>query len=489
MISCNKLKIRKIKQFNIAEIDNVKGVYHGLWRFKDIIKSIRFTYRVPNNDIDINDLTPPKKSTNEKDYFQRLVSNERTLKIIDFLIAELKSEDSVITFPSSFIVSLHTSEIFDLKEYYQAVEYMDGEKIDKEFFGVFFDKDSDEIILPEIDLMLVVDGQHRLAALKVLYYTVLLNLNEELSDNIDEETFKVIKSCQRKLSNSKIDEFNTIKKYIEDFTLSCSLLLDFDIWEQGKVFADVNFNQKPVNRSLYYDIYGSYPNEDKNDIFLLHRWCVLLNSHENSKLRGKINLLGNGNGYISQAFLCDSLLPFMRKGGIWYNIANDFTLERLNDTSKLEKFLIAYFNSISLKFGNKKNGENYFWPDEFDLPRKFDSILLKTTGLGAMIDLIPNIYNLVRKELNNEQEVLENFILNIFNERLTRENLQAIYKDNPTKIEEINRKLTGEYYFSKSKGEFSAGAGKGLRSKLYRELMVDLNFSTIIIENQFSLFK
>jgi hypothetical protein len=487
MINYKALKINKINQFNISEDANIKGVYQGLWSFHDILNSIRFTYRTPKLELEENETSQPKQVRNENDYFQRLVSSERTMKIIDFLLAEINTKYSVITFPSSFIVSLQTSEINSKKEYLQVLEENESINFKNENFGVFFE-DENQIILPELDLMLIVDGQHRLAALKILYYSILVNLGTKNIEEFEEDTQKIIKSCQRKLVNYEITNLSEIKKIIEEFNLNFTLLLDFDIWEQGKVFADVNFNQKPVNRSLYYDIYGSYPNEDKNEIFLLHKWCVKLNLDNDSKLKGKINLLGNGKGFISQAFLCDALLPYMRKGGIWYRIANDFTLDRQDDTNKIEKFLIAFFNAISTKYGSERNKEKYFWPNEDDTPRKFDSILLKTTGLGAIINLIPNVYNLVKEELYVDHEGLEKRILKIFDDKLTKEKLFKIYKDNHIKLSEIERKLTGEFYFSKSTGEFSGGAGKGLQSKLYRELMSDLEFSQVKSEKQFSLF-
>jgi len=42
-------------------------------------------------------------------------------------------------------------------------------------------------------------------------------------------------------------------------------MMNFDTWEQAQVFAEVNFNQKRVSRSLYYDIYGMNYSEDSTD--------------------------------------------------------------------------------------------------------------------------------------------------------------------------------------------------------------------------------
>src|SRR5690606_14988011 len=115
---------------------------------------------------------------------------------------------------------------------------------------------------------LIVDGQHRLAAMLKLY-------EDASSDKIRIGRY----SLQQKypdLTN------NIVQNRLTSFELNCTLLIGFDLWEQGKVFADVNFNQKPVNKSLYYDIFGSYPDPDKNDIFLAHMLALHLNNNEDS---------------------------------------------------------------------------------------------------------------------------------------------------------------------------------------------------------------
>lgn len=62
-------------------------------------------------------------------------------------------------------------------------------------------------------------------------------------------------------------------------------------FEQAKFFIE----QKPVNRSIYYDIFGSAPGE-LSEIKLAHDLTLHLNNNENSPIRGMIKLLGRGNG-------------------------------------------------------------------------------------------------------------------------------------------------------------------------------------------------
>ena len=77
----------------------------------------------------------------------------------------------------------------------------------------------------------IVDGQHRLYSMISLYQDVTKGFFPTKEDSI-------------------------VKEYLERYRFNCTIMLNFDIWEQAQVFAEVNFNQKRVSKSLYYDIYG-----------------------------------------------------------------------------------------------------------------------------------------------------------------------------------------------------------------------------------------
>lgn len=489
MIKYSNLHVRKILQLNIPNAHFKKGVYHGIWEFGKIENSIRFTYRTPKIEYSESYKGSNKSVHDSSEYYQRLVSNERTSKIIDFLIFEIQNNNSLIIFPSTFIVSIPLTEMDSEEEFMSILEKSDKNDFIEENLGVFL-TDKNEVILPEIDSLLIVDGQHRLAAIQILVNTLRILIGQKKLTDFDSEIKGALQSCERKIINNNVlEDYKTILENLLKFEISCTLLLDFDIWEQAKVFADVNFNQKSVNRSLYYDIYGSFPNEDKNELFLLHKWCVNLNSKEESRLNNKINLLGSGPGFISQAFLCDALLPYLRKGGIWFKIASDFTLDRKNDTDSIEIFLIAYFNAFAKRFGYENNNQNYYWPyDEKDLPRVFDSILIKTTGLGAIIRLIPNFYGKIKNQMTADLTDIESQIFAILSNRLTFEKLRKIYPYNSVSDTEISKKISGELYFSKSKGKYAGGAGKGMQSSLYKELLKDLQFNEEQKRDKLSLF-
>lgn len=435
----HKLNVKQIKQFPGKESVQKKGVYNSIIPFKEIVNSLKFTHR-----------QSPTKG-NDEDYFQRLTSDDRVFKIIKYLINQSKS-NNFVTFPLNFILSINLIEDQEIESESNYINFLNDNGVDNELKVAFFDKKDNLIVIPENKIILIVDGQHRLAALKYLYYAL-----EGKEDNLQENEINFIKKIKKTLLTESLDTQNLLFN-IKEFEICATILLDFDVYEQAKVFADVNFNQKPVNKSLYYDIYGSFPNEDHNDIYIVHNWCQRLNEDNDSVLKDKIKMLGNGPGFVSQAFLCDELLPLVRKGGIWEKIMNDYVNEREDKTDELLLFIKKYFEGVRDKFIN----EPALWPNQKETASSTNSILLKTTGLAALIKLIPSFY----KEYKDSSEIEIN-VKDRFNN--IKENLE-------TTDQNKTEKISGEYYFSKSKGAFSKGAGKGLQDKLFKELKKDLGF-------------
>lgn len=462
-LSFESLEVRKIKQFSTS--DEVKGVYLGIWDFVKFYKSIKFTEREPLTykifQDDSNLFNQKKKYPEfDHDYYQRLINDERTKKLIKFLITEINNsldeeKRYLITFPTSLILGIYLSEEKSLEDYksslsnfYESLNSNDVQEIDfSEKLGCFYS--DNRIFIPDINLILVVDGQHRLAALQAIYTTICIMLGLEEDYSVDEE---LIRYAKRNIENENFKDLKEVKKILEDFQFSCTVLLDFDIWEQGKVFADVNFNQKPVNRSLYYDIFGSYPDPEKNDLFIAHNIVVSLNSIKGNPFYNKIKMLGVGSDkFISQAFLVESIFPLLRKNGVWLNYLNDFINNGVVSEKPL-KFIMCYFEVVKEMF------EEY-WPVDGIRPSKYKDILFKTTGLSAFFILINDIYPNIVDVMHQDEEAIKKAIK--FELNKTRDDIGLI---------KISKKL-----FSKD-GDFSKGAGKGLQMRLYKRMAFVLGY-------------
>src|SRR5690606_34408418 len=111
----------------------------------------------------------------------------------------------------------------------------------------------------------------------------------------------------------------------------------------------------------------------------------------------------------------------------------------------LPLFLKAYFRSI------KQNFKEYWPKDEYTKGERYKDVLVKTTGMGALLKLINPIYkylirNNIQIEKLNEDELFDEF--NLIFEKI---------------------KNQGEKYFS-SNSDFSGAGSLGLQNKLYLTL-------------------
>ncbi|MCZ7404646.1 MAG: hypothetical protein O8C67_06905, partial [Candidatus Methanoperedens sp.] len=237
------------------------------------------------------------------------------------------------------------------------------------------------------------------------------------------------------------------KKKIDDFEFPTTFLIGFDIYQLGKIFAKVNFTQKPVNKSLYYDIFGSIPETEKNEIKLAHDLAMHLNNNEESPIKDMIKMLGKGPGLFSQSFFVEKMLIHFRNKGVWEKIFADY-LTNGKEYKKLPIFMKIYLGCVEEVFITA-------WPIRINKDSKlvystynYGFILCKTTGMGAILKLIKDVYPLV--ENLSEKEMRE-------------------------KILEILKRIEKDYVkiFS-NQGDFGGTGGEGLQDKLYKFLKLKL---------------
>lgn len=276
--------------------------------------------------------------------------------------------------------------------------------------------------------ILIIDGQHRMKALQELY--------KEVEDSEDDKKINI-------LSNLK---------------LSYTLLINYDIWDQAKIFADVNFKQKPVDKSLYYDIFGEFYDEKKsnNTLYIAHQLGKFLNTNSRSPLKGFVKDFNTKNGFVSQAFITSALMGLLGPRGPWNYISEKFNYNASYQT-KLPDIIVGYFDVIKKQF-------NDYWPN--DLSRQNSTILSKTTALGALFRLLGLIDDRLRKALLPgfdqinliEKEPQE--IEKIFNQIFIKFNQPSDYQQNITYKEQL---------FGNN-SSYKGGGSAGQQAKLYKEM-------------------
>lgn len=440
--------MKNIEKISVSKLNQLvnKNIFIGKMNINQLREIIKYSSRDPNP----NDPFEDGFENTKKDYehYQRVKNSDRAYQIKLFFLKHIwnkynfkeKRISPLGTFPSSIIISLHSNQ--DIESFDDYKLYLESEDT-PEFVYINEEK---EIFIPKSEQALIVDGQHRIAGLDLLL------------EEVEKQNIKINKS---NLNDYYLDQktkppYNEILREVNSFEFIVTFLVDFDPYEQAEIFATVNFNQTKVNKSFYYDIFGSSINLTVEK--LLHDITSHLNYKEDSPLYEKIKMLGSGVGYLSQSFIVDAMLPHF-KNGTFYFIYDDFK-NKGSIYKDSPRFLKIYFDVVL----NKIFPEYMPKKDE-----KYKDVLLKTTGMGAIIKLLPNVFLEIKKR---NKLISSDLVLSLDSSKLEAELLSI--------FDEVKNK--GYEYFSENSG-FAKGAGKGLQNRLYNKMFQDLGFMKKDVNN------
>lgn len=378
-------------------------------KFVELKDRVRFTHM---SEAQLNPYSR-ESYKNEREY-QRRVNRNRTKEIQKYIyntiIVSDQNKEEPVLFPTAMLLAC-------------TLDYSDT------------NLDDSYLRFPDDVEFYIVDGQHRLSSLIELY---------------------------DKLKNNSSDESDVkVVNYLNEFRFNCTILLNFDMWEQARVFADVNFNQKKVDRSLYYSIYGMDYNEAAplhiNAMYVAHSLVAILNNRDESVLKNKIRMLGNSPGFVSQAFVADGLLRHIRSPrGIWHRLFKEACMR--NDLDRRLSFMydevLLFFKVVKEVFPNQ-------WPND----NVHRSIILKTTGIGALLRLMGYIHNKLNFDGIGVEKISTN--LTSYSCEEYEKNLIAILKP---------LSKCGEHFFGFT-SVFSGTGGAGLEAKLYNCMISEIDKS------------
>lgn len=280
-----------------------------------------------------------------------------------------------------------------------------------------------------------------------------INWNEEeieFEENLYEAF--IVDGQHRYLGIMKFYEENGLSENDINIELPVTVLLGYDIWEQSKIFYEVNFKQKQVNKSLYYDLFGSMPGELSKEK-LAHSLVKYLNYTKESPFYEMVKMLGVGPGIISQAFLVEKLIKLFAPKKALSFFFDDYTNGK-SDQNQLAKTLLVYFDSIKNQFHEyypKKNKRGEYNSAEQD-------VLFKTTGIGAFCRLLNDFEKQINSNPNDTHGLKEYFSAKF-----------ALISD--TEAREL---------FSKN-GLFGGGASEGTQVRLYNKLRDIISYKEDVI--------
>lgn len=408
-----------MKVIELQKLGN-KVVLVGAFTFDSLRSKLKFTERHDDTWDPYSPDDEPDESSHNKKYYQRVTQEKRVREISAFIEDAISKQSN----PQGSITTIFPSSMILAFDYYKEVPQEEMSNLD---------------LASTEEMGLIVDGQHRFAA--------MLSLLEKYE------------AIMEKGDSGKKKQTEIYIRQLLDYKFNCTILLNFDLWEQAQLFATVNFNQKPVNKSLYYDIFGSIPPEMTDGrttkVYLAHDLTKYLNNSEKSPLKGFIKMLGAGSGFFSQAMLVEAILAHFTKRGVWSNIEEDFRNEQVIMKS-LPRIFVGYFKALEKCFP-----EN--WPQTID--EKYESILCKTTGMGATVRLLGYIYKLLndgsfpgKPHFNFQTASLEQ----------VQETFESVFMP----ISKKGNELFG------GDSIYAGTGGAGLQSKLYKQLLIELGLQT-----------
>ncbi|ALM64984.1 tgtA5 cluster protein 1 [Vibrio parahaemolyticus] len=271
---------------------------------------------------------------------QREIDDKRSKEIANYI-------DSVeSTFPNSIILGANVDRegnfVTDSKKRW---------RIEKQGQSLF-------LVIPSLDkLATIIDGQHRLSGFKY---------------------------SERK-----------------SMDLLCSVFIDLPAPYHAYIFATININQKKVNKSLAYELYGFKLEEEPRELWSPEKLAVYITRKLNSTdspLKGKIKLGaeiedGDNDGIISLSTIVDGILKLISSNpksdrDALLNYKNKNGRKGLTSGTQntplrssyisgndryIEDVIFDFLNSLEEKLWGEQNANSY---------------LLKTVGFQASFDLL-----------------------------------------------------------------------------------------------------
>jgi len=164
----------------------------------------------------------------------------------------------------------------------------------------------------------------------------------------------------------------------KDMGLLIVAFIDIPIKMKAHIFRMINGEQKPVNRSLVYDLLDLDTSTAKFEEERAHALVKELDRDEKSPFYQKIQMTGKREeGFISQASLITYLKPHLRTRGL-------FQTEKYLSFNRQFALLSDYFNAVRDTF-----------PFDWGNP---DSILSKTAGINAFFRLLGDLVPLIEQD-------------------------------------------------------------------------------------------
>jgi len=354
--------LTKIKASDFLKIYTVRPAQYDLEKHTSLASSF------PDEKDYFNHLLNEDKANLKHKDFQRDPSDDRISKIVKFL-----RDEEYAFFPNTIIANCEL--INDWKEYALNEESSEGDflGLDQRPEFISFLKKTEHnytLYIPyKANSVLVIDGQHRLIGIK--------ESPEEIQNNFD---------------------------------LVISFIVGYDRSVIAKQFYTINYEQKPVNKSLLYQLTGEFTREI-NELSFMHNVVKLLNELQESPFYGRVKMLGKTpRNYsaeqrrklsISQAFLIDSMIRYISvkaQGTLYPPIFLKY-YRNADDHIHIIRIIARYFNAVRTLKPDWETPEN--------------SVLSKGMGVTALLKVLNFLFpKILIDELNGQWAEVDRIQMN-----------------------------------------------------------------------------
>lgn len=329
--------LAKINAIDLLELYTVRPAKYDFNNHKRLAATFKDDSNYYEHLISIDEENLKKKD------FQREPNSGRVKEIKDFL-----DEQEFAFFPNTIIATcdlINDRSDINVNENTPLSE-IEEKRIDFDHLSFFYhDNDKPFLLVPRKEnSILVIDGQHRLTGLEYA--------KDEVKDN---------------------------------YELLVAFIIGFDRSVVAKQFYTINYEQKPVNKSLLYQLTGEF-SQDISEISFLHNVVKIMNELEGSPFYNRVKMLGTKPKNatpdekkllsISQAFLVDWLLKTLNKNAINSSNPPIFLVfyQSKDYHISIIRILMRYFNAVrSIK-------------SEWSNPEK--SLISLGLGVGALINVL-----------------------------------------------------------------------------------------------------
>ncbi|MDK7969463.1 DGQHR domain-containing protein [Staphylococcus epidermidis] len=272
--------------------------------------------------------------------------------------------------------------------------------------------------------------------------------------NINEKDEEIIIDYYKLLKDeeycSTVDGQHRLKgieeaKMLEKFELPVLIGIGLNKGQEIELFATINGNQKPVNKSLLIDLYGELDKPSLEKIG--NKVAKVMNSNENSSLYGRIKMLGVKDSdnvqYVSQSTFVDGLLSLITNNVKKDNndLLNGRPLEYMNEDKFIfRKYIreddIVEISYICLKYFNEISEILYKF--ELSLTKRF----YRSIGFFSLFYLLRDVYPYFLENANFS--ILKKCFEQYFNEFKNKEyssslsGAKKLYEDLKTSLPKYN---------------------------------------------------